>query len=191
MLPEFSRIPVRVGRVAGSTVVGDAGCLVVRIRGRLEVGLVTGEADRRGPGKIPSGMTSGAVGNVVSLFQREKVVIKPVRRPVKGEDIVALHAIGGIAGRSVIRICRSLVIFPVAGDTIRAQGVKPQFGVRLVTVEAARRSVRPDQGKRCLLMQLRDVVDQPGCGRMAADTIGSHSLLVHIGMAGNTCRRGL
>jgi hypothetical protein len=51
--------------------------------------------------------------------------------------------------------------------------------------------MRTYQWKPALLMDLGDVLDDPGAGCMASPAIGADSLVVHVGMTVQACSPGL
>lgn len=74
----------------------------------------------------------------------------------------------------------------MAIDTIISNPVKLQFRCRFMAVGTSGVSVGAHQRKTIVLVQLSNIVHQPILRIMASCAVCSDSLIVHIGMAGNT-----
>ena len=77
------RRPAGVRGVARGTVCRETVCTVDRVRRRIIVRLVAGDAVRVRVGIVARGVALGAVLNVVAKGQWEKVVVDGRRRPAR------------------------------------------------------------------------------------------------------------
>jgi len=73
----------------------------------------------------------------------------------------------------------------MAIDTFYAERLKVQAAGGSVAVDAICGEMRSQQGKPAHLMDLIDVVHDPGARVMAVSTLQTRRLLMHIGMAAN------
>jgi hypothetical protein len=164
---------------------------VVGIGRSIEVRLVAGCAVRRGVRKGSGVVAFGAIRYFVAPFEREKIVVGVGGSPVESADVVALDAIGRIAGILVVRLGRSNIIIEVAIDTFIAYPVEPEDCFRGVAIIAANDGVGAQQGEAVFLMQPGDLVHQPVFRGVATGTIHAYGLVVNIGVAGNTFGLGI
>jgi len=88
----------------------------------------------------------------------------------------------------VVWVGGSIIIFLVAVDAFHAHWseIEERSGGIEVAVVTVGRDVRSYKREAAPLVDLGDVVHDPGRGGMASAAIGSHSLVMHVGMACNT-----
>lgn len=127
----------------------------------------------------------------MAFRQRKEIVVDILRRPIQSSDIVANDAIGGVTCIAVIGVGRSCVLIAVAVDAVIADAVEAQSCFRKVALVATGRSVGAHQWEAVVLVQFRNIVNQPVVGVMAASAIHSHRLLVNIGMTINALGSGI
>ena len=87
----------------------------------------------------------------------------------------------------MVRAGCTVVIVKVTIDAFDTKRAKIKqcgrcIGMAVVTIGS---DMRPDQREPAPLMQFRNVVHNPGSGCMTAAAIGSHGLIVHVGVARN------
>ena len=128
-------------------------------------------------------MATGAVCVLVPQRQWEKVMVDSCGLPFKREDCVTLTAIRRITSLLVIGIRGSLVVFTMTIDAVCTEWVKPEIRLTGMAFEAIGHLVRTDKREGYLLMDLRDVVHDPGFRRVAPGAICTDGLLMHICMA--------
>lgn len=108
--------------------------------------------------------------------------------PGKGIQVVTIDAVGREAGLLMVWFGGGNIFVAVAIDAVNTQRAKQQEigrGIFMTGVTVGR-GVGADQRKPASLVDLGDVVNHPGIGRMASCAIGSHGLVVHVGMARHT-----
>lgn len=94
VLSILGRHPVHISGMALGATGGKVSLLMIRRPGAFVIHLVAGEAVIRGIGKTSARMALGAVGNIMPLGEREKIVVDELGRPVKAVDTVAIGTIG-------------------------------------------------------------------------------------------------
>lgn len=147
--------------VAGLTAGGESCRGVAGIRRPLVVLLMTAIAGGRERGVVVVHMAVGARHGSVGASQRKwrVVVIERGTRPRRG--VVAGIAGLGKTARYVVRVCRALEIFEVAGDTSGAG--EPVISVH-VALRALQRAMRPGKSESC--GSVVEGCSQPGNGRV-------------------------
>ena len=104
-------LPARVGGMALLAFSGKPQRSMIRIGGAVVVGLVAGEADRRGGRVIGGFMALAAVIQGMAQGQREKIVVDAGPRPGEGIHGMALGAVCRIVAGCMVRaLCRCIVV---------------------------------------------------------------------------------
>lgn len=93
--------PAGVGGMAGGAIGRKAEGCVVGVDGLVVIGGMAGYA---GIGRAlkPAGMTPGAIRDIVSFCQREKIMGGLIGEPFKAIDMMALTAIGRKPGTRMV-----------------------------------------------------------------------------------------
>ena len=121
------RHPIGRGGMASRTIVGNTRTGMVGSRSSRKICLVASHALIGRIGKITADMTPVAIGNVMALRQRKKIVVADlVGTPARGKHIVALDAVGREATFRVVGHAGIVKINLVAIDTIIAEAIKTQ-----------------------------------------------------------------
>ena len=123
---KLRRCPARINGMASRTVVPKPCCLVVWCFCVFEMLLVAGVAIRGRHGEITAGMAGRTIVDFMALFQRKKAVVNHIGTPVRIVNAVALDAIGGKAGFSMVWIGSPFELFQMAGNTIVPDTLIPQ-----------------------------------------------------------------
>jgi hypothetical protein len=186
VLLKIGRHPVRIGGMAGGTLIRKMQQLVIRVCGALVIGLVTGKTVSRGRGVVARGMATGAVLNIMPLGQREKVVPDTLCIPAISRHVVTFGAIGGKPCLCVIRVGCPVVVLSMTVDTGVAQTVETKHGFRLVAFIAVRTRMGTREREAILLVKSEYIVYLPVICMVAPRTIITHRCLVQVGMTGNT-----
>ena len=84
-----------------------------------------------------------------------------VRSPRKTGHVVAIGATGGITGLGMVGTCRCSIIRLVAIITKHTQWFETKFGSGFMAFVAIGCEMRSNKRKTALLVDLRDVVDDP------------------------------
>lgn len=128
--------------------------------------------------------------NGMSLGQREKVMIHVGAFPCETGHGVAFGAVFRIIALDMVgRGCR-VIVFCMAVIALNPLGFEPELGSGGMTLAAFGGIMRTNQRKTAFLVDLGDILDDPGTGGMTAAAVGAHSLVVHVGMAVETgCTR--
>ena len=177
------RSPSRIGGVAGGTVGGESTLDVVGIQGGLEIGGMTRDAIRRRILVGSVGVALGAIRDGMTQGQGEEAVVHLVRIPVDLVNVMAIRTIGGEVVLDVVGAGGGLEVLQVAVDTVVAQAIEAQAGLRLVTVETAHGGMCAHQGKTIIEVDLGHIIHQPVVGRVTTGTILANGLLVDVHMA--------
>ena len=147
---ELRTFPLRCG-VAGSAGSRESGHLVIRIRGRVEIGNVAGSAILRSASESAVEMTLGTLRCAVFAGERKLGVSERGSLPLRGG--VAHRAIGGIAGLPVVGIGGGVIHREVAGRALRGSARVLAVGVAL---RARRAGVLASEREACLgMIELR------------------------------------
>ncbi|MBK9177446.1 MAG: hypothetical protein IPM46_14160 [Flavobacteriales bacterium] len=101
---------------------------------------------------------------------------------------MAFDAIRGEAGTRVVREPGGVELVVVAVDAIVAHAGERQRIVSDVAVHAAEVAVRADERESVLLMQLRDIIHQPGPRCVAPGAVITDGHRMNIGVAGDAIR---
>jgi hypothetical protein len=104
---------------------------------------------------------------------------------------MAVGAVLGIIVLGMFRRCCGVIILCMAVITKHTLGFPAELGCGGMALAALGGKMRTYQWKPALLMDLGDVLDDPGAGCMASPAIGADSLVVHVGMAVQACSSGL
>lgn len=121
-------------QVAFLTIRMKSRLLMIRVRGIVVIIQVAGDAITRDI--IPPPMTGTAIQSPMGAFQRPETVMIYVRPiPIRRTRAVAYFAIRGIPRLDMIGINRALVLFQVAGHTLRRG---PLVQVVFMTIAAVR-----------------------------------------------------
>ena len=91
----------------------------------------------------------------------------------------------------MLRRCGGIVIRCMAVIAKHTLGFPAELGGGGMALAALGGKMRTYQGEPALLMDLGDVFNDPGTGRMASPAIGAHCLVVHVGMAVQASSPGL
>lgn len=94
VLGVLGRHPVNVGGMAFYAILREVGCRMAGIYSRFVIRFVAGDTFGRQAGISSAGMALGAVGNIVALCQREKIVFYKTGSPVELAEIMAIGTIG-------------------------------------------------------------------------------------------------
>ena len=140
---------------------------------------------------ISTGMAFGAICNVVSFGQREKVVIYLVGRPAETVHIMAIRTIGGKTDALVVWAGSGRIIGQVAIDTIISDALKLQTGFRFMTIRTGGNGVRANERKTVVVVQFRNIVHQPVLCIMTPGAVFSDGSVVQIGVTGNAVGIGI
>ena len=136
-------------------------------------------------------MTGLAIVDLVGIGQGKEGVLHAVGLPVGIDQVMTFRAFCRKAVFVVIRIFGFVVIGPVTIDAVQPDWIESVVGFRFVTEIAVDRPVYPGQRKARALVDLGDVVHDPGLGGVAAVAGQSHRLVVDIDMAGVAIHPGL
>jgi hypothetical protein len=109
-------------------------------------------------------------------------VVKIATSPGKACHKMALAAIGGKVTFHMVWICCCLVFVFMAVKAFNAKGFKKEQGSRGMTIVAISRDMRPNQGKTAHLVYFRNILHDPGPGRVTFSAIKSKGLVVDIGV---------
>jgi hypothetical protein len=125
MLWVSRRFPSWVGGVAGYAIRADADGLVIWYGRGHVVRLMAGDAFGGNFCVIRVFMTGGALINIMTLRQREKVMINTASGPFQGVYLMAITAGSGKPGLAMIRIGGRLVIGKMTINAFNADRRKP------------------------------------------------------------------
>lgn len=159
---------------------------MIRLSGVVEIIQMTTDTFRGGVRKFIRKMALGAVLNVMTQSEREKVMIDEPVIPSGGEKIVTIQAILRRITYFLVVWCSSIQkIVHVAGHTFVTESVEPQIGIRTVTVNAAQVAVIANQWEPVGFVQFRNIVNQPVLRRMTSHAIITYRHVMDIIMARN------
>jgi len=122
----------------------------------------------------------------MSSCQLEKTMFKVGSCPTGCFYTVAFNAICRIIGLLMVRAFRCLVIAFMAIDTSYPHRLKLKVRGRLVTGSTISHSMISLKRESAHLVHCACILYDPALSVMAFGTIGSYSIVVHIGMAGGT-----
>ena len=129
-------------------------------------------------------MTGLAIVDLVGVGQGKKGVVHTVGLPVWIDQVVTLGTFRRKAIFIVIGIFSLVVIGPVTINTVQPDRIKPVVCFGSVTEVAVDRFVYPGQWKTRALVDLGNIIHDPGLRRVAAVAGQSYRLIVDIDMAG-------
>lgn len=136
-------------------------------------------------------MTGLAITYLVGVGQGKKGMFHPVGLPVRIHQIVTFRTIGGKTVLVVVGIPGFVVIGAMAIDAIDTDGIEPVVGFGFMAKVAVDRLVYPGQGKTGPLVDLGDVVHDPGLGGVAPVAGQAYGLVVHVYVTGVAIHPGL
>ncbi len=152
MLRVSCRHPVQICSVTLDTILRKIGSLVVWSDRIFIIVFMTRYAIRWCIGVVRASMTSGAIRNIVSLGQREKIMIYLVRLPVITVRIMAFRTIGGKAGSQVIGSSGGRKFRTVAIDAIISNALELQSGFRFMAIHTRCKSMCSYKGKTIIMV---------------------------------------
>ena len=144
--------PSRVGRVAGGTIRGEAGHLMVRIACGVEILLMARGTFRRCIGEVPGRMALRTVLYGMAHRQRKEVMYHIRSVPASAHGVVAFDTIGRKASFDVIRRLGGCEIALVATETIIAHSFELQRVSCGMTIHTCQVPMRAHQCETILLM---------------------------------------
>ena len=131
-------------------------------------------------------MTNIAIINIMATSERKERMGKVGAGPCKTVYHMTFIAISRKLACNMVRACGSHIIFLVAVITFHAERLKTQQGFGRVAGIAIGSHMRPDKRKTAKLMDLCNILDNPGFWRMAPSAFKSNSLVMNISMARHT-----
>lgn len=94
VLGVLGRHPVNVGGMAFYAILREVGSRMAGIYSRFVIRFVAGDTVGRQAGISSAGMALGAIGNIVALCQREKIVFYFAGCPIEATQIMAIGTNG-------------------------------------------------------------------------------------------------
>ena len=182
--------PPRSGGVAACAVRREPSGLVVRVGSAVVLRHMTTGALRRCVREIARCVAACAILDLVATGQWEEVVVGELRAPTRTHRVVAFDAIGGEAGTRMVREPGSVEFVDVAVDTIVPDASERQRIVSHMAIHTAEVAVRADEREAVLLVQLGDIIHQPGPWGVASRAVVAHGHRVNIGVARDAVRWG-
>jgi hypothetical protein len=182
---EYGGLPSRVGRMTKDAVCRNAGGLVIGIRSRIVGCQMTGDTFHRESREITVNMTFAAVDGMAQR-QREEGMVRIGSRPADTVYRMAEDAVGGITALLVVGCRRGIIKILVAVKTFHTGRVKAKQRCGWVALQAIGCGMYANKREPALAVELDDVIDHPGTGCMTPSAIGSHGLVVNVGMAIHT-----
>ena len=187
MILVLSRFPPGIGGMAILAAGGEADGGMVWIGGGIVIGLVTRKTIGRGAGIVRGLVAVLAVAHRMAGGQWEKTMVDPGTGPRNSGDLVAFETVFGIIRRDMVWVGSCVIILLVTIDAFNAKRTKQQEICRCIFMAgiAIGRTVRTDQREPASLVDLGDVVDDPGSRCVAPFAIHADRLVVDVGMTGD------